>query len=138
MHAELTGITQRPLVLVVDDQPFFRAQMRNELARRGHTVVTAHDAAHAMRLVDELGPPLVVVLDLVLPGTSGAELLEVLSGRADADQLRFILVSAHVAPDSVAPENPLVVARLGKPVDLTRLSERLEVAGALLCGPGAV
>jgi CheY-like chemotaxis protein len=137
VHAEATTPTQRPLVLVVDDQPFFRAQMRNELARRGYTVVTAHDAAHAQRLVDELGPPLVLVLDLILPGTSGAELLEVLSGRADAEQLRFILVSAQVATESVAPDNRLVIARLRKPVNLERLAERLEAAGVLLCGPGA-
>jgi CheY-like chemotaxis protein len=132
MHAEATVSAQGPLVLVVDDQPFFRAHLRNELARRGFTVVTAQDAREAEQLVEELGPPLVVVLDLMLPGTSGPELLHALDQREDADQLRFILVSAHQVLEKVAPSHRLVVGRLGKPVDLVVLSQQIGAAGAAL------
>jgi CheY-like chemotaxis protein len=121
------------LVLVVDDQPFFRAHLRNELARRGHTVVTAENAREAEQLVQELGPPLVLILDLMLPGTSGPELLHQLAQREDADRLRFILVSAYPVLDKVAPGNRLVVGRLGKPVDLELLAKRVEAASAALC-----
>lgn len=132
MHAELTVSEQGPLVLVVDDQPFFRAHLRNELARRGFTVVTAHDAREAEQLVDELGPPLVVVLDLMLPGISGPELLHALARREDADLLRFVLVSAHQVLEKVAPSHRLVVGRLGKPVDLVELAHVIDTAGAAL------
>jgi CheY-like chemotaxis protein len=132
MHAAATANAQGPLVLVVDDQPFFRAHLRNELARRGYTVVTAESAPDAERLVEELGPPLVVILDLVLPGTPGAELLRHLALRKDADSLRFILVSAYPVLEQVAPNHRLVVARLWKPVDVSRLSEHVEVASGAL------
>jgi CheY-like chemotaxis protein len=132
MHAEAPRGAEGPLVLVVDDQPFFRAHLRNELARRGHTVVTAHDAREAEQLVDELGPPLVVVLDLMLPGTSGPELLHLLALRPDADDLRFILVSAHPVLEKVAPRHRLVVARLPKPVDVAVLAAEVDAAGTAL------
>jgi CheY-like chemotaxis protein len=132
MHAEATANAQGPLVLVVDDQPFFRAHLRNELARRGYTVVTAENARDAEQLVEELGPPLVVILDLMLPGTNGPELLHQLALRQDADSLRFILVSAYPVLDKVAPNHRLVVARLGKPVDLGQLTEQLEIASDAL------
>ncbi|MGO9828953.1 MAG: response regulator [Myxococcaceae bacterium] len=136
MHAQATASAQGPLVLVVDDQPFFRAFLRNALARRGHTVLTADDADQAERLVDEVGPPLVLILDLMLPGVSGPELLHTLSQRSDADRLRFILVSAHAAVERVAPDSQLVVARLTKPVDLGQLAQHLELAGAALRDQG--
>jgi CheY-like chemotaxis protein len=132
MHAAATANAQGPLVLVVDDQPFFRAHLRNELARRGHTVVTAENAREAEQLVQELGTPLVLILDLMLPGTSGPELLHQLARREDADGLRFILVSAYPVLDKVAPDNHLVVGRLGKPVDLDVLAERVEAASDAL------
>lgn len=132
MHAAATATAQGPLVLVVDDQPFFRAHLRNELARRGYTVVTAENARDAEHLVEELGPPLILILDLILPGTNGAELLHQLALREDADSLRFILVSAYPVLDKVAPNHRLVVARLGKPLDVGRLAEHVEVASAAL------
>jgi two-component system sensor histidine kinase ChiS len=132
MHAAATANAQGPLVLVVDDQPFFRAHLRNDLARRGYTVVTAESAPDAERLVEELGPPLILILDLVLPGTTGAELLDCLALRQDADSLRFILVSAYPVLEHVAPNHRLVVARLGKPVDVERLAEQVEAASVAL------
>jgi two-component system, sensor histidine kinase ChiS len=132
MHAAATANAQGPLVLVVDDQPFFRAHLRNELARRGYTVVTAENAEDAESLVEQLGPPLVVILDLMLPGTNGAELLHQLALRQDADSLRFILVSAYPVLDKVAPDHRLVVGRLGKPVDVGLLAEKVEAASVAL------
>jgi|GEM_PF-2007423 len=132
VHASATASAQGPLVLVVDDQSFFRAYLRNALVRRGYTVLTAEDAAAAECLVEEVGPPLVLVLDLMLPGTSGPELLHSLSRRTDADGLRFILVSAHPVLDKVAKDSALVVGRLPKPVDVERLAAHVQAAGAAL------
>lgn len=132
VHASATATAQGPLVLVVDDQSFFRAYLRNALVRRGYTVLTAEDADSAALLVEEVGPPLVLILDLMLPGMSGPELLHALSRRADADGLRFILVSAHPVLDKVAKDSALVVGRLGKPVDLEQLAQHVEAAGTAL------
>jgi CheY-like chemotaxis protein len=136
MFARATVEGQRPLVLVVDDQPFFRAYLREELSRLGHVVVSVGNAAAAMRVVEELGPPMVIILDLMLPGTNGPELLHALADRPDASALRFILVSAHSIVEKVAPYHKLVLGRFEKPVDLGHLTECLQNAGVALCAYG--
>jgi CheY-like chemotaxis protein len=118
------------LVLVVDYEALRLRRLSNELARRGHTVLTASSARAAERLVADLGLPMVVVLDLDVQGTSGLDLLRSLSSRQDADKLRFILISANSSLNQEAPQNPLVVGRLLKPVDPPALSAMIVFAGA--------
>lgn len=80
-------------VLIVDDQPIFRRQLRALLTRAGLDVIgEAEDIAAAEELVQSQKPDLAVV-DVILPGVSGivgTTLLKAL----DAD-LRVILVSAY-------------------------------------------
>jgi Response regulator containing a CheY-like receiver domain and an HTH DNA-binding domain len=60
-------------VLLVDDHDLFRTGLRNLLEEQGVEIVgEAADGAHALRLVRELAPD-VVVMDLNMPGLSGVE-----------------------------------------------------------------
>ncbi|MFT3876639.1 MAG: response regulator transcription factor [Propioniciclava sp.] len=60
-------------ILVVDDEPRMVEILQLALEAAGHQVLTAPDAAHAWRLLTE-HPVSLVVLDVMLPGTSGIEL----------------------------------------------------------------
>jgi DNA-binding NarL/FixJ family response regulator len=80
-------------VLIVDDKPAFRRQLRQLLTRAGLTVVgEAGDIPEAERLVQELQPDLAVV-DVILPDVNGLEGTPRL--KALAPNLRVILISAH-------------------------------------------
>jgi DNA-binding NarL/FixJ family response regulator len=80
-------------VLIVDDKPAFRRQLRSLLTQAGLIVVgEAGDIPAAERLVQELQPDL-VVLDVILPGVNGLEGTPRL--KALAPNLRVILISAH-------------------------------------------
>ena len=80
-------------VLIVDDRPAFRCQLRPLLARAGLTVVgEAGDIPEAEAQVQALQPDLAVV-DVVLPGINGIEGTARL--RALAPALRVILISAR-------------------------------------------
>jgi len=64
-------------VLVVDDAALYRRLLGDELASRGCEVLEAANGAEAFdKLVDELFALDLLVLDLVLPNTSGVELLD--------------------------------------------------------------
>ncbi|MBC7249610.1 MAG: response regulator transcription factor [Anaerolineae bacterium] len=81
-------------VLLVDDQPAFRRQLRLLLTVAGLTVVgEAGDIAEAEVLVQALQPDLAVV-DVMLPGLNGLEGTPRL--KALLPNLRVILVSAHL------------------------------------------
>jgi DNA-binding NarL/FixJ family response regulator len=77
-------------VLVVDDHPIWRDGVARDLTEAGFAVVgTAGDGAQALRVAAATGPH-VVLLDLNLPGLSGAELIE----RLRAAALRVLVLSA--------------------------------------------
>jgi DNA-binding NarL/FixJ family response regulator len=80
-------------VLIVDDRPAFRRQLRQLLTLAGLTVVgEAGDIPEAETLLQTLRPDLAVV-DVILPGVNGLEGTPRL--KALAPNLRVILVSAH-------------------------------------------
>lgn len=80
-------------VLIVDDQPAFRRQLRPLLTHAGLTVVgEVGNIPEAEELVQALQPDLAVV-DVMLPGVNGIEGTSRL--KALAPSLRVILVSAH-------------------------------------------
>ena len=78
-------------VLVVDDEPHIRAVLRGYLAADGFEVVEAADGPAALSAVRDERPDL-VLLDVMLPGVDGLEVLRLL--RAGSD-VYVILVTAR-------------------------------------------
>jgi len=78
-------------ILVVDDEPRVREVVATYLLREGWEVATAADGETARRQLDEFAPEL-VVLDIMLPGVSGTELLAEIRRRGD---LPVILLTAR-------------------------------------------
>jgi DNA-binding response OmpR family regulator len=66
-------------ILVVDDEPHILEVVRAYLVRDGHDVSTASDGDSALALALEDAPDL-IVLDVMLPGRSGFEVLRGLRG----------------------------------------------------------
>lgn len=64
-------------VLVVEDDPAIREAVAYNLARDGHTTLTAADGAEGLALAREHAPDL-VVLDIMLPKMSGLDVCRVL------------------------------------------------------------
>src|SRR5215510_353106 len=67
-------------ILIVDDEPSNRNILRQELAHRGYTIDTANNGAEALKKVESARPDL-VVLDFMMPGMSGLEVLRELRKR---------------------------------------------------------
>jgi len=71
-----------PLVLAVDDEPGIRLLLKLDLAEQGFRVVTAAGASEALAEMDANRPDL-ILLDVVMPGMTGFELLEAIRARWD-------------------------------------------------------
>ncbi len=67
----------RAEVVVVDDDPATRDVLRRTLGREGWTVAEAENGYEALALLERsTAPPAVVVLDLMMPGMDGFQVLE--------------------------------------------------------------
>ena len=71
----MTATAAGERVLVVDDEPDIVALVAYHLAKAGYRVSTAATGPDALRAAREERPAL-VVLDLMLPGMSGFDVLE--------------------------------------------------------------
>jgi CheY-like chemotaxis protein len=77
-------------ILIVDDEPANRLLVKTILEHVGHEVAEAADAAQALREAGEHVPDLAIV-DLHLPGTSGAELVQMFRRDSQTSAMRIAL-----------------------------------------------
>lgn len=89
--------TVRPRVLLVDDTPQVRQDLRLMLALPGEMVIVgeAANGQEAIRLVQALAPD-VVVMDLEMPVMDGYEATRVIKSRLPAP--RVVILSIHAGP----------------------------------------
>jgi two-component system phosphate regulon response regulator PhoB len=88
------GVGEPPRILVVDDEPDITALVAYHLAKEGYRVTTAGTGADALRSAREERPDL-VVLDLMLPGHSGFEVLTELRRREETRDIGVLLLTAR-------------------------------------------
>jgi CheY-like chemotaxis protein len=87
----------RATVLVVEDEAAVRAVVAESLERGGFQVLAAFDGADALAVIDQHGPPDLVLSDLMMPGISGLELARRLKIRWP--QLPIIFMSGYSVDD---------------------------------------
>jgi DNA-binding response OmpR family regulator len=80
-------------VLVADDDRDIRDLVAFKLQSAGYTVLTAADGDDALAQVIEHRPDL-AVLDVMMPGRSGRQVLQDVRGRDDVGATRVILLTA--------------------------------------------
>jgi len=81
-------------ILVVDDEPDITALVAYHLARGGFRVSTAHNGSDALKAAREERPD-IVILDLMLPGVSGYDVLAELRQRDETRDVGVILLTAR-------------------------------------------
>src|SRR5579862_3953090 len=86
--------SRKTRVLVVDDERHISRLLEFVLARQGYQVKVANSGEQALAVVDEFAPD-VVLLDLVMPGISGLEVLRRLRGDGKHSDLKILVLSAH-------------------------------------------
>ena len=81
-------------ILVVDDEPDITALVAYHLAKAGYRVSTAANGTDALKSATEQRPD-VIVLDLMLPGLSGLDVLQALRKQEDTRDVGVIMLTAR-------------------------------------------
>jgi CheY-like chemotaxis protein len=101
-------------VLIVDDEDDVRESVRDVVEMVGCTAIMASSGAEALAILAGRQPCL-IVLDLLMPGMTGAEMLEVMRRQPEH-------ASTPVLISTSAPERaPRGVPVLAKPIDVDAL-----------------
>ena len=93
--------SEKPSVLIVDDSEMNRIIL-NEMLKDEYRVLEADNGRTALDMVDRYGDELsLVLLDIIMPGMNGFEVLGELSCRTVADSLPVIMISSEDSDDVV-------------------------------------
>jgi CheY-like chemotaxis protein len=81
-------------IRVVDDNPMNVRLLDALLTNGGYDVRSAGDALHALEILEELSPEMILV-DLQLPGMDGLELVRLLRADARTKEVPIVAVTAY-------------------------------------------
>ena len=124
-------------ILVVDDNASNRDLLSRRLQRQGHTVLQAEDGTIALAMVEKEALDL-VLLDLMMPGISGYDVLALLKSDPRFREIPVIMISALTELDSIVrcieagaddylakPFDPVLLrARVGSSLEKKHLRDR--------------
>ncbi len=85
---------EKPLVLVVEDEPDLREVMRYNLQREGFEVVECEDGEQGLEAIRQRLPSL-VLLDIMLPGMSGLDICRAMKRDPETRGIPVIMVTAR-------------------------------------------
>lgn len=115
-------------ILLVEDHPDSRRNLRRLIEGRGHDVVAVTSAEEAEAVLTTQKFPF-LILDWMLPGKSGVDLCRELRARPGGDEMFIVLVTARADTEDL--QQALEAGAndyLSKPLDLGLLNVRLSVA----------
>lgn len=126
----------RPRILIVDDEPFNVDYLEQELDDLGYDTLAAANGLQALELVERELPDM-LLLDIMMPGMDGFEVLRQLKAAAAWRDIPVVIISALTDMDSIVhgielgaedylpkPFNPLLLnARLASGLGRKRLRD---------------
>lgn len=115
-------------VLVVEDDPDIRTLVETRVRRMGHLVVGVGSAEEAVAALAARSAPDLAVLDVLMPGMSGLELLSALRQDEAYAEMPAIFLSGRVQDADIEAGRALGATYLTKPLVLSALNTAVEQA----------
>lgn len=111
--------------MVVDDDPIVRAALGDELEEQGFRVLLMEDATECLAVLSEQHVD-VFVLDVLMPGMDGLDLMDAIRKRPQHRSTPVIFCSATAdRPDSAAAYRALGAADVVGKSDVSRVARRV-------------
>jgi CheY-like chemotaxis protein len=111
-------------ILVAEDDELTRFLLKMSLEHRGHEVMATTNGREALQEALTRKPD-VLVLDLMMPGVNGTEVIRQLRGLPAYADLKIIIVTGTANPMSI-PEAAMADVLLQKPVPIEELLNKIQ------------
>jgi DNA-binding NarL/FixJ family response regulator len=123
---ENSAISNRGLILLLDDDANFLTLMRGYLSYQGYSVVTATLASEAIEVMGKTKPDLILSA-IIMPETDGYQFVRIVRQKPEINWIPIILVSARdQSSDRVRGLASGANAYFVKPFDLEELTAQIE------------
>ncbi|MCD6362309.1 MAG: response regulator [Armatimonadetes bacterium] len=109
-------------ILIVEDEQDVSFMMQQVVAVHGHEALVADDGSRALEILDE-GPVDLIILDLMMPGMDGYQVMEELQARGDRPP---VIVYSGYLGSVVEDQFPHAEMVCSKPVNVVEFLETIE------------
>jgi len=132
-------MTEKPEILIVDDEPFYLEVLDN-LLREEYRTRIANDGPQALKIATAKPPPDLILLDIMMQGMDGYEVCRQLKANpvsqsvpvifltvkrdVEDEVLGFNLGAVDYITKPISP--PIVRARVRTHIEISRLKKQLE------------
>jgi DNA-binding response OmpR family regulator len=117
-------VSDRPLILIVEDDPTVQGLLDTLMHMEGYETVTAKDGLEGL-LKAEFRHPSLILLDVMMPNVDGERVLDELRARSDLAGVPVLIVTgradAHASFDPVVGHDNVIT----KPFDAGALASRV-------------
>jgi two-component system alkaline phosphatase synthesis response regulator PhoP len=113
-------------ILYADDDLDIQEIIKGILTKEGYEVIIAKDGIEALKLIQEKKPD-VVLLDYLMPGLNGTQVLEALRKSPETKSVPVIMVTAYPNEKEESLSSG-AVDFINKPIDKTDLILRIKSA----------
>jgi two-component system cell cycle response regulator len=120
-------------ILIAEDEPVQQRLIKKWLAKWGHEVIVANDGVEALSVLQADNPPMLAILDWMMPGMEGPQICRQLRKCADRPYIYIVLLTAkNEKQDLIAALHAGADDYLAKPFDAQELRARLETGMRIL------
>jgi CheY-like chemotaxis protein len=120
------GNSEKPRILIIEDDPDLRRILSIQLATEGYVIVLAEDGLAACDILQELIPDC-IVMDLMMPRMDGFSFLKRLrSMNRTANIPAIVLTASHDQRHRRKSEQYLADIFLNKPYDVQQLIQAID------------
>ena len=115
------------IILIVDDDRGVRYSLKRMFEEKGIQAVTARNGREALELLKQEPLPNLILMDIVMPGISGLDLLEAI--KHENPQQQVIMMTAHGTTDRAIRAMKLgAFDYIQKPFDIPKMWETVQKA----------
>lgn len=116
----------QPVILVVDDIATNIALVKAMLRNKNYEVVSAQSGAQALKVVEEQKPD-IIILDIMMPGMDGYEVLARLRSNEETKDIKVIMLSAISKEEDIQKAMELGADDyITKPIVVKKLHDALD------------
>lgn len=113
-------------IMVVDDEPEILGILKFRMSSWGYDALTAQNGKEGLRMAEEKKPDL-ILLDVMMPGMSGFDVLKELKSKDSTKNIPVIMITVAAAKHEVDEGIKLGAAYyLSKPYDAQELLNRIK------------
>ena len=86
---------KKQLLLLIEDNPLLTAVYENAFEKAGFDVIFAHDGEAGLALAKEK-KPIAIILDIMMPGMNGSEVLEKLNKEDLTKKIKVVVLTIGI------------------------------------------